>query len=104
MGMAITMFIAFIFLMTWIPAQWKRRAVGYGLISDISVHVILQTMFGGDAAGRAGLLLAGCMINATLHLYRRVAGWEKLSFDGWVRYDGKGVVIHRPKPDRVPTT
>ena len=40
MGMAITMFIAFIFLMTWVPAHWKRRVVGYGLLADISVHVV----------------------------------------------------------------
>ena len=104
MGMAITMFIAFIFLMTWVPAHWKRRVVGYGLLADISVHVVFQTMFGGDAEGRAGLLLAGVMINGTMHLYRKMAGWEKLSFDGWVRYDGKGNVIFRPKPDPVPTT
>ena len=61
-------------------------------------------MFGGDAEGRAGLLLAGVMINGTMHLYRKMAGWEKLSFDGWVRYDGKGNVIFRPKPDPVHTT
>lgn len=91
MGMAITMFIAFIFLMTWVPAHWKRRVVGYGLMADISVHCVLQTMFGGDAAGRAGLLLAGVMINMTMHLYRRTAGYEKISFDGWIRYDGKGI-------------
>lgn len=107
MSMAIAMYIAFLFLATWLPAEWKRRAVGYGLLTDISVHVVLQGLFGGDAAGRVGLLLAGVMINATLHLYRRVAGWEKLTFDGWVRYDGKGVVIFRPKsdtPDPAPTS
>ena len=98
MSIAIAMYIAFLFLATWVPAHWKRRAVGYGLMTDISVHVALQTMFGGDAAGRVGLLLAGVMINATLHIYRRIAGWEKLSFDGWVRYDGKGTVTSRPNP------
>lgn len=102
MSIAIAMYIAFLFLATWVPAHWKRRAVGYGLMTDISVHVALQTMFGGDAAGRVGLLLAGVMINATLHIYRRMAGWEKLSFDGWVRFDGKGHQLTKLKP--VPTT
>lgn len=90
MSIAISMYIAFLFLSTWIPARYKRRAVGMGLLTDISCHVVLQGMFGGDAEGRAGLLLAGVMINATLHLYRKIAGYEKLSMDGWVRFDGKG--------------
>lgn len=102
MGIAISMYIAFIFLMTWVPAHWKRRVVGYGLLADITVHVVLQSMFGGDAAGRAGLLLAGVMINGTMHLYRRLAGYEKLSWDGWVRYDGKGNQLTFPKdPTRL---
>lgn len=104
MAMAITMYIAFIFLMTWVPAKWKRRVVGYGLLADISVHVVLQTMFGGDAEGRAGLLLAGVLINATMHLYRKVGGYEKLTWEGWVRFDGKGKPICEPTSTAIPTT
>lgn len=89
MSIAIAMYIAFLFLATWIPAHFKRRAVGYGLITDVSVHIVLQTMFGGDANGRAGLLLAGVLINATMHAYRKFAGYEKLTMDGWVRYAGQ---------------
>lgn len=100
MGIAISMYIAFLFLATWIPACWKRRVVAYGLLADITVHVVLQGMFGGDAAGRAGLLLAGVMINATMHLYRRVAGYEKLTFDGWARYTGKGQQIQITQPTK----
>lgn len=108
---ALTMYIAVMLLASWIPAQWKRRLVGMGLFTDIAVHVILQSMFGGDAAGRAGLLLAGVMINGTMHLYRKMAGYEVPDKDwiinlptqllrryayqepvdwdsGWVRYEG----------------
>lgn len=88
MSTALAMYIAFLFLATWFPAKYKRRAVGYGLITDISVHVVLQSMFGGDANGRAGLLLAGVLINVTLHAYRRFFGYEKLSGFRWVRYAG----------------
>lgn len=95
MGTAITMFIAFVFLMTWVPAKWKRRVVGYGLIADISVHVILQSMFGGDANGRAGLLLAGVMINGTMHAYRYFLGYEKLTTAGWERFAG---LMTKPEP------
>lgn len=88
MGTAIAMYIAWLLLVTWIPAQFKRRAVGYGFLADITVHVILQTMFGGDANGRAGLLLAGVLINLTMHLYRWLHGYEKLTWNGWKRFAG----------------
>lgn len=87
--MAIAMFIAFLLLSRWVPAHWKRRCVAYGLLTDISVHVILQTMFGGDAGGRAGLLMAGVLINLSMHGYRWLFGYEKLTMDGWQRFPGK---------------
>ena len=87
MGMAVGMWIAFLFLVSWVPAHWKRRAVGLGLITDISMHIVLQTLFGGDAAGRAGMLFAGILINVTMHLYKRFRGYEKLTLSGWVRYE-----------------
>ena len=89
MGTALAMYLAFIFLCTWLSPQTKRRVVGYGLAADITVHVVLQTMFGGDADGRAGLLLAGLMINGTMHAYRYMFGYERLTFSGWV--------LHAPK-------
>lgn len=85
-GMAIGMFVAFILLATWLSPQTKRRIVGYGLMADITVHVLLQSMFGGDAAGRAGLLLAGVLINISMHVYRHAHGYEKLTLSGWQRY------------------
>lgn len=83
MGTAFAMYIAFILLVTWLPSTWKLRAVGYGLATDITVHVVLQTMFGGDANGRAGLLLAGVLINLTMHTYRYVYGYERLERQGY---------------------
>lgn len=88
MGTAITMYIAVLLLTSWIPAHWKRRAVGAGLLADITVHATLQTMFGGDANGRAGLLLAGVLINITMHAYRYLFGYEKLTASGWCRFSG----------------
>lgn len=89
MSMAIAMVIAFVLLSLWIPEQWKRRAVGYGLLTDIAVHIVLQTLFGGDAGGRVGMLLAGVMINGLLHAYRRFYGFEKLTTRGWQRFAGR---------------
>ena len=82
---AIGLYVAFIFLTTWVSPTFKRRAVGYGLIADVSMHVILQIMFGGDAGGRAGMLIAGVFINLTMHAYRYFNGYETWSRDaGWV--------------------
>lgn len=89
MSIAIAMYISFLFLATWLSAQTKRRIVGYGLVADISVHVILQWMFGGDAGGRVGLLLAGILINASMHAYRHFYGYETLSLKGWTRIGGR---------------
>lgn len=86
MGTAITMFIAFLFLASWLSPKAKRKLVGMGLVTDITCHVILQTMFGGDANGRAGLLLAGVLINVSMHTYRKLYGWETLS---GTRYAGR---------------
>lgn len=112
MSTAITMYIAVLLLTSWLPAHWKRRIVGMGLISDISVHVILQSMFGGDANGRAGLLLAGVLINVTMHAYRGFAGYETIDWkelpnviigainqqpvDAWVRHPGRWMA--KPAP------
>lgn len=86
---AFAMYMSVLFLATWLPGHWRRRLVGLGLITDITMHVILQTLFGGDAAGRAAMLFAGLGINITMHLYKHLRGYEKLTSRGWVRYAGR---------------
>ena len=88
MTIALAMWIAVLFFSSWLSAQTRRRLVGMGLVADITVHAVLQLMFGGDAQGRAGLLLAGVMINLTMHTYRWLVGYEKFTAAGWVRYPG----------------
>jgi hypothetical protein len=87
--MALEMWVAVMFFATWLPSHWKRRVVGFGLISDISVHVVLQTLFGGDAMGRAGMLLAGILINISMHAYRNLYGWESIKRGRWTRFAGR---------------
>ncbi len=114
MSTAITMYIAVLLLTSWLPAHWKRRIVGAGLLADIGVHIILQSMFGGDANGRAGLLLAGVLINATMHAYRGFAGYETVDWkelpnviigalngqpaDVWIRHPGRWMAKPAPAP------
>ena len=88
MGNGIAIWIAVMFLTSWIPAHWKRRAVGAGLLTDIMVHVVLQSLFGGDAGGRVAMLFGGILINLTMHAYRWLCGYEKLTASGWMRYAG----------------
>ena len=89
MGNGIAMWIAFIFLVSWIPMHWKRRIVGYGLATDITVHVVLQTLFGGDAGGRVAMLFAGILINLTMHGFRWGFGYDKLTARGWIHFKGR---------------
>lgn len=89
MSNGIAMWIAFIFLVSWIPMRWKLRVVGYGLATDITVHVVLQTLFGGDAGGRVAMLFAGILINVTMHVFRWLFGYEKLTYKGWVHFGGR---------------
>ncbi len=103
-SMALAMWISVLFFSSWLSPSTKRKIVGMGLLADITVHFVLQTMFGGDAEGRAGLLLAGVLVNLTMHLYRRWAGWEKLTWSGWEHYSPQGKLIPRPpepEPDEV---
>jgi hypothetical protein len=89
--MGIEMYIVILFFASWISRKWKRRIIGFGLMTDISVHLFLQTTFGGDAEGRAGLLLAGVLVNITMHAYRHFLGYEKLTAKGWITQKGKWV-------------
>lgn len=99
MALAITMYISFLLLCRWVSPTWRRRFVGYGLVTDICVHVVLQGMFGGDAEGRAGLLLAGLLINMTMHAYKRLRGYERITETGWQRYNGNGEPIPPEKTE-----
>lgn len=89
MGNGLAMWIAFIMLVSWVPMHWKCRIVGYGLLADITVHVILQSMFGGDAGGRVAMLFAGLLINGTMHGFRWAFGFDKLTTRGWRHYKGR---------------
>jgi hypothetical protein len=87
----LVMFISLLFLASWIPAEWKRRAVGFGLGTDIAIHVVLQSLFGGDGDGRIAMLFAGVLMNASMHAYRALFGYETLVWSRmvWVRYPGR---------------
>lgn len=86
MFMGISMWIAVMFLASWLSPKTKRKLVGMGLVTDIAVHALLQSMFAGTGEERVGMLLAGILINLTMHTYKKLYGWETL---GGKRYAGR---------------
>lgn len=88
MLMGIAMWISIVFLATWIGPTGRRRIVGFGLLADISTHIILQTLFSGTGEERVGMLFGGILVNITMHAYRHFKGYEKLTSQGWQRYAG----------------
>lgn len=79
MFMGISMFIAVMFLASWLSPKTKRKLVGMGLFTDIAVHTLLQSLFAGTGEERVGMLIAGILINLTMHTYKKLYGWETLS-------------------------
>lgn len=79
MFMGISMFIAVMFLASWLSPKTKRKLVGMGLFTDIAVHALLQSLFAGTGEERVGMLIAGILINLTMHTYKKLYGWETLS-------------------------
>lgn len=79
MFMGISMWIAVMFLASWLSPATKRKLVGLGLLTDIAVHALLQSLFAGTGEERVGMLLAGILINLTMHTYKKLYGWETLS-------------------------
>ena len=89
MFIGFSMWVTLMFLSSWVPASIKRKAVGLGLLTDIAIHVALQFMFGGTGEERIGVLLGGIFFNMTMHLYRKLFGYEVLTWEGWDFRPGK---------------
>ncbi len=98
MGNGIAMWITVLFLASWLPMKWKLRLVGAGFYTDIAVHIILQSFFGGDAGGRAGMLFGGILINLSMHAFRWAFGYETLGLKGWSRFAGRFTPPEKVKP------
>lgn len=88
MMMGIAMWLAVVFIATWVSAPVRRRIVGMGLLADITTHIILQSLFGGTGEERVGMLFGGILVNLTMHAYRWAYGYEKLTSQGWKRFAG----------------
>lgn len=81
-GTGLTMFLAVILLITHIDRKTMRRIVGYALLVDIGVLVLMLNIFGGTGEERLGALAMTLGITAALHAYRWAYGHAKLQRKG----------------------
>lgn len=86
---ALGMFIAVLFVTSWLRPTTKRRICGYALWFDIGSHVVLQMLFSGTGEERIAMLWAGIGVNLWLHAYRMAWGYERLQGTKWYRTFGR---------------
>lgn len=87
---ALISFCGVALLATHLGHQGVRRIVGYCGWVDLVMHIGVIWLFMGTST--LGLLQAeacAVMITLTLRTYRRLLGYERLTFNGWQRFAGK---------------
>lgn len=92
---AVAMFLMLVFFSSWFSTTLKRKIVGFGLLTDITIHATLQFMFGGTGEERIALLFAGLMFNTLMHLYRAMSGYYRFTFKGWKFVEPKGIKFNK---------
>lgn len=84
----IAVFVMLVMLFMWAGTKWRKRLVGFGFLTDISVHILLQSFLGGDGEGRLAVLFGGVMFNLFLMTYRKVFGYEAFENGKWTPHRG----------------
>ena len=90
----IAVFIMLTMAFMWCGTKWRKRLVGFGLLTDISVHILLQAFLGGDGEGRLAVLFGGVMFNFYLMFYRKLFGYSQFANGEWRMFPGW---FYRPK-------
>jgi membrane-associated protease RseP (regulator of RpoE activity) len=85
-GIAVFIMLSMMFM--WCGSKWRKRLVGFGLLTDITIHVLLQAFLGGDGEGRLAVLFGGVMFNLALMFYRKVRGYSSFEDGQWVMHGG----------------
>lgn len=87
-------FIMLLMFFMWCGSKWRKRLAGFGLLTDIGIHILLQAFLGGDGEGRLAVLFGGVMFNLSLMMYRKVRGYSTFTDGHWVDHPG---LLYRPK-------
>lgn len=69
----IAVYVALIMLFLWLPKEARQFVARMGFFTDITIHLVLQGLLGGDGYGRMSMLFGGVAFNLTLMGYRRFA-------------------------------
>jgi len=77
----IAVFVMLTMLFMWCGKKWRQRLAGFGFLTDISVHIIAQTVLGGANEGRLAVLFGCVMFNLSLMSYRKL--WGYVDGDGF---------------------
>ena len=87
---ALISFGSFALIFTHVRDQkYVRRAMGYAMWIDIVMHgTIMWMFFGTSTLGLIQAEAAGILFSLSFRLYRWLFGYERLTWNGWVRYSG----------------
>lgn len=85
-GIAVFVMLTMAFM--WCGKQWRQRLVGFGLLTDIMVHVLCQALLGGANEGRLAVLFGCVMFNLSLMTYRKIWGYQIYTDGEWVFHRG----------------
>ena len=91
-GIAVFIMLGMLFI--WCGTKWRKRLAGFGMLTDISVHILMQLFLGGDGEGRLAVLFGCVMFNLSLMAYRKLRGYSTIEDGEWVLHRG---LIFRPK-------
>lgn len=72
-GIAVFVMLTMFFM--WCGPKWRQRIAGFGLVTDISIHILCQLLLGGANEGRLAVLFGCVMFNLSLMTYRKMWGY-----------------------------
>lgn len=84
----IAVFVMLLMLFMWLGPKWRQRLVGFGFLTDISVHLLCQFLLGGANEGRLAVLFGCVMFNLYLMTYRKLWGYQSVDDGEWVKHNG----------------
>lgn len=85
-GIAVFVMLTMAFM--WCGKKWRQRLVGFGLLTDVMVHILCQALLGGANEGRLAVLFGCVMFNLSLMTYRKIWGYQSFDDGQWVFHRG----------------
>ena len=84
----IAVFVMLLMLFMWCGTKWRQRLVGFGFVTDITVHILCQFLLGGANEARLAVLFGCVMFNLFLMSYRKIWGYQTIEDGEWKQVRG----------------